>query len=292
MELRVLTYFLAIAREQSISGAAEALHLSQPTLSRQMMDLEQELGKKLLDRGSRKVTLTEDGMLLRKRAEEILELVRKTEMELTLPEATLAGDICIGAGETEAIGLLTRAARELQLDHPDVHFHITTGDGPYILEQLDRGLIDFGLVFDKVDGTRYNTLLLPWQDTWGVLVPKDHPLVQKAAVTREDLTRIPLILSRGAVRNHVLDSWLGNLDAPLNIAATYNLVFNGSLMTASGMGCAVTLDRILNLTGDSPLCFKPLDPPVYAHVCLVWKKYQVQSRAAEKYLDRVRALCR
>ena len=159
MELRVLQYFLAVTQEQSISGAAEFLHLSQPTLSRQLKDMEDELGKQLLIRGNRKVTLTEEGMILRKRAEEIMELVRKTEREISLSDEMIAGDIYIGAGETDGIRLLAQAAQKLQYDYPMIHFHIISGDSTTVTEQLDKGLIDFGLLFGKIDTTKYEFLM-------------------------------------------------------------------------------------------------------------------------------------
>ena len=169
MELRVLHYFLAVAREQSISAAAKSLHLSQPTLSTQLRALEQELGKPLLVRGSkgsRKITLTEEGMLLRKRAEEILELVRKTENEITLSDDTIAGDVYIGAGETRIMRLIARAACDLQKECPDIHCHISSGNARYVMEQLDKGLIDFGLLYAAVDPLRYNSIPIPLQDEW------------------------------------------------------------------------------------------------------------------------------
>ncbi len=166
MELRVLQYFLAVTREQSISAAAESLHLSQPTLSRQLKDMEDELGKQLLIRGNRRITLTEEGMILRKRAEEILELVQKTENEITLPNETIAGDIFIGAGETEGVRILIEAAQSLRVQYPDIHLHIHSGDSCDVMEKLDKGLIDFGLVFENADTAKYESLRMPSCDSW------------------------------------------------------------------------------------------------------------------------------
>ena len=199
MELRVLEYFLAIAREQSITGAARSLHLSQPTLSTQIRALEEELGKQLLVRGtpgSRKVTLTEEGMLLRKRAEEIVSLVRRTEDEISLSNEFIAGDVYIGAGETDGIRVLARTAGKVREDHPDIHFHISSGDGKDVLENLDKGLIDFGLLLQKVDPAKYEMINIPVKETWGVLMRKDSPLAEKDAITPEDLRELPLIMSR------------------------------------------------------------------------------------------------
>lgn len=291
MELRVLQYFLAITREQSISGAAEFLHLSQPTLSRQIKDMEDELGKQLLIRGNRKITLTEEGMILRKRAEEIIELVRKTENEITLSDESIAGDIHIGTGETEGVHLLAKAAKELQADYPMVHFHIASGDAETVLEQLDKGLIDFGLLLGKVDLSKYDYCRLPVEDVWGILMRRDSPLAAKEAVTPEDLWDKPLIMSRQADKNNELLEWLKKENREPNIIATYNLVYNASLMVDEGMGYALCLDKIINTSGDSSLCFKPLEPKLEIGMNLVWKKYQVFTKAAEKYLQKLQTLC-
>ena len=187
MELRVLQYFLAIAREQSISGAAEFLHISQPTLSRQIRDMEEELGKQLFIRGNRRISLTEEGMILRKRAEEILGLVKKTEDEIAFSDDISEGDVYIGAGETHAVHLLAEGASQLQLQYPGIRYHIASGDTTDVLEELDRGLIDFGLLFDSVDKSKYECLQLPHQDIYGILMRRDCALAKKEVITPEDL---------------------------------------------------------------------------------------------------------
>lgn len=288
MELRVLEYFLAIAREQSITGAARALHLSQPTLSTQIRALEDELGSQLLIRGtpgSRKVTLTEEGMLLRKRAEEILSLVRRTEDEITLSNEFIAGDIYIGAGETDGIRMLARSARKVLAKHPDIHFHISSGDGRDVLESLDNGLIDFGLLLQKADPAKYEIAEIPVMETWGVLMRRDSPLSGKDTITPEDLWDLPLIISRQKTSRSLVSSWIGRDLSELNIAATYSLLYNGSLMVEEGMGYALGLDHIINTTGNSPLCFRPLSPALEVGAYLVWKKYQVFSKASEFFLQ-------
>ena len=189
MELRVLQYFLAVTREQSIVRAAESLHLSQPTLSTQIKAMEEELGKQLLIRGtkgSRKVTLTEEGMILKKRAEEILNLVQKTEREISLSDQFVVGDVYIGAGETDAVRFIARAARELYQTHPGIHYHIASGNSEFVLEQLDKGLIDFGIVFGSADQAKYNSIPLPYKDTWGVLMRKDSPLAENCLLYTSD----------------------------------------------------------------------------------------------------------
>ena len=284
MEFRVHQYGLAAAREQSISGAAEDLHLSQPTLSRQLKELEEELGKQLFIRGNRRITLTEEGMILRKRAEEIVDLMQKTEKEIALNDAAIAGDIYIGAGETDAIRILARTARRLQENHPGIRLHIASGDSADVTEDLDKGLTDFGILFDPRDLSKYDYLKLPHQDTWGVLMRRDSPLAEKTAVTPEDLWDKPLILSRQHREGSALSMWLSRPEADLNITATYSLLYNGSILVEEGIGYALTLDKIINTCGSS-LCFRPLSPPLTANLCIVWKKYQVLTKAAELFLN-------
>ena len=287
MELRVLQYFLAVTREQSISKAAESLHLTQPTLSRQLKEMEEELGKQLLIRGNRRVTLTEEGMILRKRAEEIIELVQKAEDEISLSEETIAGDITIGAGETNGVRFLTKAAQAVQKEHPLVHFHIISGDKVTVTESMDKGLIDFGLFFGEIDTSKYEYMPLPYKDTWGVLMRRDSPLAKKENISPKDLQDKPLIISRQALHDSELQEFLQCKTDKLNIVGTYNLLFNGSLMVADGMGYALCLDNIINVSGNSSLCFKPFSPELEADICITWKKYQVLTKAAQKFLQKL-----
>ena len=284
MDIRVLRYFLAVAREESISGAAESLNLSQPTLSRQLMDLEEELGKPLFIRGSRRITLTEHGILLRKRASEILDLVDKTTNELTAADDVVTGDVYIGAGETEGVHFLTRAARQMQKQYPQVHFHISSGDTADVVDQLDKGLIDFGLLLGDIDDKKYNVITLPVYDVFGFIMLRDDPLAQKEYVTAEDMRGKPLIISRGVMEPSKIH------DKPLfkNVVATYSLIYNGSLMVADGLGYMFCLDKILNLSGDSPLCFRPCMPQIKVNIGIAWKKFQVFSKASEKFLALLR----
>lgn len=285
MELRVLQYFLAVTREQSISGAAESLHLSQPTLSRQLKDLEDELGKQLMIRGNRKITLTEEGMILRKRAEEILDLVQKTEQEIIISDDIVAGDVYIGAGETDAVHLLAKAARHLQLTYPDIHYHISSGDTMDVLDSLDKGLIDFGLLFASVDTSKYEYLEFPVKDIYGVLMQKDSPLAEKMSICPEDLWDKPLIINRNTRNGDLLTSWIGKNREELNVTATYNLLYNASLMVDEGLGYALALDKIINTTGDNNLCFIPCEPQLSVGMNLIWKKYQIFPKAAQLFLE-------
>lgn len=291
MELRVLQYFLAVAREQNISSAAESLHLSQPTLSTQLKALENELGKQLLIRGtkgSRKVLLTEEGMLLRKRAEEILELVRMTESEISLSNEVIAGDVYIGTGESDLIRIFARAAKRIQEKYPDIHYHILSGNASFVQEHLDRGLIDFGVVYSPVDTSIYSTIKIPVHDTWGVLMRRDSPLAQRDTVQPQDLLDKPLILSAQKADAWPMSNWFGQDISKLNVVATYNLVFNASLLVEEGLGYAVCFDKLINVSGDSNLCFRPLSPTIEAKASIIWKRYQVLSKAAECFLNELK----
>ena len=288
MELRVLNYFLAIAREQSIVHAAEALHLSQPTLSTQIKNLEEELGKQLFirgTRGTRKVTLTEEGMILRKRAEEILDLVKRTENEITLNNDIIVGDVYIGTGETDGVRLMAKAAKKLQEHYPGIRYHIYSGNAAHVMEQLDKGLIDFGIIFGDVDLTKYNSLDTSYSDQWGVLMRKDSELAEKEIISPKDLRNKPLILSQQEARGGTLTQWLGREAGELNITATYNLIFNASLLVDEGLGYAIGYDKIINTTGDSSLCFRPLAPQLESRMHIIWKKYQLFSKPAGKFLE-------
>lgn len=284
MELRVLQYFLAVAREQNISAAAQSLHLTQPTLSRQLKELEEELGKQLLVRGSRKVTLTEDGMLLRKRAEEILDLVGRTQREILGSGENIGGEIYIGTGETDGMRQIVRAAKRFEQRFPEVRFHIVSGDAADVCERLDKGLLDFGVLLGDIDKGKYHYLDLPMKDTWGVLLRRDSPLAAKESILPEDLWDQPLILSRQVGNKSSLYRWLRREPEELHAVATYNLIYNASLMVEEGMGYAFTLDKLVNTAG-SPLCFRPLEPRLEMGMYLVWKKYRIFSKAAELFLE-------
>lgn len=294
MELRVLQYFLAVAREQSIVRAAQSLHLSQPTLSTQIKAMEEELGKQLLVRGtkgSRKVTLTEEGMILRKRAEEILNLVHKTEKEISLSDQVIVGDVYIGTGETEAVSMIARTAKDLYHTYPGIHYHISSGNAKFVTEQLDKGLIDFGIVFGNVDHTRYNSIELPHKDVWGVLMRRDSPLSEKEVITPEDLWDKPLIISEQQDNGWSLSDWMKKELSELEIIATYNLLYNASLMVIEGLGYAIGFDKIVNSGENSPLCFRPLSPGREAGMSIIWKKYQIFSKASEKFMMKMKDLC-
>lgn len=291
MEIRVLRYFLTIAREGSITNAANFLHVTQPTLSRQIKDLEDELGQKLFIRGSHSMTLTAEGMILRKRAEEILSMVDKTEAEFNSMENVVGGDIYIGGGETDAIKLVAQVAMELRKSYPDIHYHLYSGNAEDVTERLDKGLLDFGVLIQPADITKYDYLNLPARDIWGVVMRKDSPLAQKESVRKEDLLNLPLICSRQAMSQHSNNEfaeWFGEDFDKLDVVTTFNLVYNAAIMVDAGIGYAITIDKITNTAEDSNLCFKPLEPRVDSGLNIIWKKYQVFSSAAELFLERLR----
>lgn len=288
MELRLLEYFLATAREQSITAAAESLHLSQPALSTQLKNLEKELGKQLLIRGtkgSRRVLLTEEGMILRKRAQEILSLVSRTEEEIGAAEEAVIGDVYIGAGETQVVRIFAEAAKSLHEKYPQIRYHIASGNAEYVLEYLDKGLIDFGLLFCPVDPAKYEVLTVPHQDTWGVLMRRDAPLAQKEVIRPQDLAGQPLILSHQRGGNETFAEWIG--EEKMQVVATYNLLYNASLLVEAGLGYAVGFDKLINTEG-SDLCFRPLSPSLYAQSRIIWKRYQIFSRPVSIFLKYLR----
>lgn len=287
MEIRVLKYFLAVAREGSITKAANSLHLTQPTLTRQLQDLEKELGQKLLLRG----TLTNEGIIFKKRAEEIVEMVEKTENEFRSLSDTISGDIYIGGGETDSMKHIAKVIKEIQDEHPQVKFHIYSGNAEDVTEKLDKGLLDFGVLIQPIDLSKYDYITLPEKDVWGVILRKDSPLAAKEVITLEDLIDIPLLASRQMSPKYSRDSgfldWFGEKFDNLNIVATYNLVYNAAIMVKAGVGAAVTLDKLVNTSTDSELCFRPLSPKLESGLDIVWKKNQVFSPAAKLFLDKL-----
>ena len=292
MEIRVLRYFLAIAREGSITNAANFLHVTQPTLSRQIHDLEKELGQKLFTRGSHSMTLTAEGMILRKRAEEIISMVDKTEAEFNYMENAIGGDIYIGGGETDAVKLIAEIAKDLRENYPGIRYHLYSGNSEDVTERLDKGLLDFGILIQPANITKYDYINIPAKDTWGVVMRKDSPLAKKEAILKEDLLDVPLICSRQAIsqersQNEFAD-WFGEDFEKLDIVTTFNLVYNAAIMVEAGIGYAVTIDKIANTSESSSLCFRPLTPRLDSGLNIVWKKYQVFSSAAEVFLKRLR----
>jgi DNA-binding transcriptional LysR family regulator len=294
MELRVLEYFLAVAREENMTVAAQVLHVSQPTLSRQMMDLERELGKTLFVRTNRQTMLTEDGMLFRKRAEEIVSLVERTAYEFQTDSTDITGELHIGAAETDVMRVLAEVMTELHRQHPLLKFNLYSANADDVTEKLERGLLDFGLMIEPVNKTKYEYLRLPQYNVMGILMRKDSPLARKAVITPADLQGVPLLTSSRRHNNFLpaFAAWLGTDAEKLDIVATFNLLYNASLMVESGLGYAVCINNLANTSAESPLCFRPLYPEIRSRLVLVWKKYQLLSKAEQLFLERIKAKIR
>lgn len=291
MELRVLRYFLAVAREGSVTGAANFLHVTQPTLSRQLKDLEEELGTKLFIRHSHSVSLTPDGMRLRKRAEEVVDMIEKTEAEFAVKEENIGGDIHIGGGETRVMRLLAGIIHEIRKEYPNIHIHLHSGNSEDVTERLDKGLLDFGVLIQPADLSKYDYVNLPEKDVWGVITRKDSPLAARQVIGRRDLLGEPLLLSRQAirrtsVRNEFIE-WFKDDFEKLDVVGTFNLVYNASILAENGIGHVVTIGGLADTSGNSELCFRLLDPRLETALNIVWKKFQVFSPAAEVFLQKI-----
>ena len=276
----------------NITKAANSMHLTQPTLSRQLQELEKELGQKLFIRGNHSVSLTPEGIILRKRAQEIIDLIDKTEAEFTSFKDEIMGDIFIGSGETKSIKLITDVMKTLKKDYPKIKFHIVSGDSGDLVERLDKGLLDFCVLIQPFNLEKYDYIDLGEKDTWGLLLRKDDPLADKKSIKIEDLMELPLIISRQAIRktdeNNVFLNWFGNNFENLNIAGTYNLIYNAAIMTEDRIGYAMGLDKLINTTANTSLCFRPLNPKLEVGISVVWKKNQVFSRPAKLFLEQLR----
>ena len=285
MESRVLRYFLTVAREENITRAAESLHITQPSLSKQLMELEQELGKQLLVRGKRKLTLTDDGVLLRKRAEEIVALLEKTEQELSADTA-LGGKISIGGLPGKRV---LQAAAELRAEHPDVSFDFYSGDACEIIERLDHGSLDFAVLLEPVDGVKYDYVSLGERARWGLIMPDNCELAMKPAIKREDLCSVPLILHKRVGLQRTIEHWAQTDLDHMNVAATYN-VLNGdpAALVRSGLGYVLITDDHLPGQLGSGLCFRRLEPPLESSHALIRKRHAVLTKPAEAFLEKVK----
>lgn len=285
MELRVLKYFLAVAREENITRAAALLHLTQPTLSRQLMQLEEELGVQLFHRSRYHIVLTDEGMLLRRRAQELVDLAEKTEREFACRETELMGEISIGAGETRSMSFLSRAMVSFRTLYPKVTFRIFSANADDVRERLDMGILDMGLLTEPVDVGKYAFCRMREKDLWGVLVRADSPLAAMEAVTPQDLEDVPLLISGREIVQRELASWFGERWEKLQIAATFNLVLNAANMVRCGVGTALCFD--LNTAFDD-LRFLPLSPRMETGTVLVWKKDQILTPAVEAFHQHIK----
>ncbi len=283
MDSETLKNFLVVAREGNITRAAQFIHITQPTLSRQLQNLEREMGRPLLSRGKRHISLTPEGVLFCKRAGEILELFRKTRSEVQ-SSAEFGGDIYFGAGETDVIRRIAQVASQFAQIHPGVRYHVRSGDADAVREMLEKGLVDFGLVYGPSNPVKYRSVELAPVDHWGILLPRTHPLAACAALTPEQVRDLPLILSKQALDTGLLQEWLGRSLDMLHVAATYTLLTNAAKMVAGGLGCAMGLDGLINTAG-TEICFRPCNPPLPAGMSLIWKKGQLFTPAVQGFLD-------
>lgn len=288
MEIRILKYFLAVAREENITKAADFLHITQPTLSRQLMQLEDELNTKLFIRGKNKIVLTDDGMLLRRRAEEIVDLSNKLENEFLEKDDLVTGEIYIGSGETNTMHILAKIIKEFNDEYPQIKYQLYSGNADDIKERLDKGLIDIGLLMEPVDIEKYDFVRLHQKEVWGILAPKDSPLSAKKFIEPQDLLKIPLISTRRTIVQNEIASWFSKDYNQLNIIATYNLIYNAAIMVEEGIGYAICLEKLVNINNNSNLCFIPFNPPLVTGAVIVWKKHQIFSPATTRFIEKIK----
>ena len=278
-----MQYFLAVTREGNISAAAQSLNLSQPSLSRQLKDLEDELGAKLFIRGNRRIELTEEGLILRKRAGEIMQLVELTESEISEVKNNISGTLSIGAGESLSMHRITEVFRRLKENYPDIRLNVVSGDTEDLQDRLDRGLLDFALIFTDFDRNTYHHLTLEEKEIFGVIMRRDDALAEKEYITVKDLYDKPLIVSRA----NGLDIFSGSQARRLQVAATYNLLYNASLMVEDGIGVAISFDGLVDTSGNSSLCFRPLYPEISVSPSLIWKRHQKLSIISQLFIKQL-----
>lgn len=287
MELRVLNYFVEASRAENISRAAAKLHVSQPAMSKQLKLLEEELGQKLFKRSNYSIKLTAEGMLFRRRAEDILDMVHKTKSEFAAMDDDISGDVHIGCAESDSFKYVAQAAKILRDAHPGIRFHIYSGNNEDLDYRLEKGLLDFAVVLQSVDAEQFDFLPLPAPDVWGVVMRKDCTLAKKKRICLSDLAGLPLIMSREGMRNEY-PSWFGAEFEKLDIAVTFNLFYNAAVMVREGLGFALSIDKIAKTDKESGLCFRPLSPKLTSTLRFIWKKYQRLSPAAALLLQEMK----
>lgn len=292
MEIRVLRYFLEIAREGNMTRAAKRLHITQPTLSKQIKELEQELGKKLFTRGSGSTSLrlTDEGMLLRKRTEDLIAMADKIEKEFQALDEIMGGDIYIGCAESYLVKYLARAVSHLNENYTNIHYHITSGDTEQVTERLDRGLLDFALIVEPPELSKYNYFEVPEYDTWGAIMRKDCPLAKKEYIEISDILPYPVFCSEQSAKVD-LPRWCREHIDRLNIMATFNLSGNAAVFAREGLGVVLTFDKLIEISEESNLCFRQITPALYTKMYVIWKKYQIFTPAAQLLLDELKEVC-
>ena len=288
MEIRTLRYFLAVAREENMSRAAEQLHVTQPTLSKALKSLEEELGKKLFTRRSFSIALTEEGVLLRNRAEDLVTMADKIEREfLSLDEIT-GGDIYFGLAESYQIRYLAREIRTFKKAYPNLRYHITSGDTEQVTEKLDKGLLDFAVICESPNERKYHHILFPESDYFGAVMPMDSELAKKDCITADDLAGLPLFCSEQSWENDIRP-WAEDRFSSLCLEGSFRLAYNGSLFAREGLGVLLTLNDLIDTSPKSGLAFRPLYPHLEMKMYLIWNKYQSFTPIAERFLKQIRS---
>lgn len=287
MEIRTLRYFLAVAREENMSRAAEILHVTQPTLSKQMKSLEEELGKKLFTRHSFSIRLTDEGMLLRNRAEDLVNMADKIEQEFISLDDITGGELYLGLAESYQIKYLARTIREFKQYYPNLHYHITSGDTEQIADKLDKGLLDFLVLAEYPDSRKYDFVEFPESDRWGLVIPENDPLTEKESLSVDDLIGLPLFSSEQAWDKEIKE-WAGSSFSGLTLEGSFRLAYNGSIFTREGLGYLLTFEHLVNTSEGSGLVFRPLTPRLETKLYIAWNRYQAFTPIAEKFLEQIK----
>ena len=287
MEIRTLRYFLAAAREENMTRAAESLHVTQPTLSKALKSLEDELGKKLFIRHSFSIKLTDEGMLLRNRAEDLVGMADRIEREFVSLDDISGGDLYFGLAESFQICYLARAIHTFKQTYPGLRYHITSGDTEQVMEKLDKGLLDFVVLAETPGTGKYESLIFPEADVWGLVMPEDDPLAKKKAICADDLKGLPLFCSEQSWKNDI-PRWAGAKMEFLHLEGSFRLAYNASIFAKEHLGYLLTFDRLVDTSPGSGLTFRPLNPRLETRLYLVWKKYQTFSPIAERFLDQIK----
>ena len=287
MEIRTLRYFLAVAREENMTRASETLHVTQPTLSKALGALEDELGKKLFERHSFSISLTEEGALLRDRAEDLVTLADKIEKEFVSLDDITGGELFLGLAESYQIKYLAEAIRKLKNRCPKLRYHVTSGDTEQVADKLQKGLLDFVVLAEEPDPKKYEFLPLPEADVWGLVFPSDDPLAKKKTFKPKDLIGLPLFCSRQAWENEIA-AWADDLYKEYHLEGSFKLSYNGAIFAKAGLGYLLTFDRIVDTSEKSGLVFRPLSPRLETKLYLVWKKFQPLTPIAERFLEEIK----
>lgn len=289
MEIRTLRYFLAVAREENMTRAAEVLHVTQPTLSKALKTLEEELGKKLFIRHSFSIRLTEEGVLLRNRAEDLIGMADKIEQEFIALDDISGGELYLGLAESYQIRYLARVIKEFKNRYPNLHYHITSGDTEQVADKLDKGLLDFLVLAELPDSRKYEYLAFPEKDLWGLVIPEGDPLAEKDVIRAEDLKEIPLFCSEQAW-NGDIRRWAGGFFSKLRLEGSFRLSYNGSVFAREGLGYLLTFRHLIDTSGGSGLVFRPREPPLETALYIAWNRYQAFTPIAERFLQQLKHL--